>query len=64
MHTHGTAQSAAACSRFCLANYQDIAYYQKHRHYQNEAPVPGCWACDEQKRKAEEKRKEQQAWQR
>lgn len=64
MHTHGTQQQANACSHLCASNYRDRAYYGKHGHYQDEAPVTGCFACKEQQRRAEEKRQAEEARQR
>lgn len=60
MHRHGTQQSASGCSLFCASNYRDKAYYGKHGHCQDEAPVTGCFACEEQRRRAEDKRREQE----
>ena len=62
MHQHGTQQSASRCSLFCAANYRDKAYYEKHQHYQDEAPVSGCLACKEQQRRADEKRQAEARW--
>lgn len=60
MHHHDTVQSARGCSRFCAQNQADREYYQKHGHYR-EDPRDNCPACRELKRRAEDKRKAEEA---
>ena len=60
MHYHPDVPNARNCSPFCQANATDRAYYEKHHHYAEEAPVDGCGACLDLKHAMEQKMQEQE----
>ncbi len=53
MHFHYERDEASRCSRFCQANQRDRAYWDRHHHYIDVAPVTDCGPCkdDEEKRR-------------
>jgi len=56
MHYHGTTLAAQKCSRYCLANYQERAYWERHGHTRIDAPVKHCLECENDAKRAEESR--------
>lgn len=56
MHRHGTSQLAQKCSRFCAQNYADRAYWERHGHVRDVSPVPKCYECGQDAKRAEENR--------
>jgi hypothetical protein len=62
MHMHGTSQVAQKCSRFCAQNYADTAYWKRHFHVRDYAPVTGCYECKQDEKRIEEARLTQLAW--